>query len=98
MTLMPMIGKAKMLRAWGGIVDMTPDGSPFIDKTDIGGLFINGGWNFGGFKATPASGWCTAHLIATGESHPLAQRFRLDRFRTGYMLDEDGAGSQHNLH
>ncbi len=98
MTLMPMIGKARVLRAWGGIVDMTPDGSPFIDRTDIGGLYFNGGWNFGGFKATPASGWCTAHLIATGESHALARRFRLDRFRTGHMLDEDGAGSQHNLH
>ncbi len=98
MTLMPMIGKARVLRAWGGIVDMTSDGSPFIDKTGIDGLFFNGGWNFGGFKATPASGWCTAHLIATGESHALARRFRLDRFRTGRLLDEDGAGSQHNLH
>ena len=98
MTLMPMIGKARVLRAWGGIVDMTSDGSPFIDKTGIEGLFFNGGWNFGGFKATPASGWCMSHLIATDDSHPLTRRFRLDRFRTGRLLDEDGHGSQHNLH
>lgn len=98
MTLMPMIGKAKILRSWGGIVDMTPDGSPIIDRTDVGGLFIDCGWNYGGFKATPASGWCMAHLMATGEPHEVACRFRLDRFLTGHLLDEEGTGSQHNLH
>jgi sarcosine oxidase subunit beta len=98
MTLMPMIGRAKVLRSWGGIMDMTPDGSPIIDKTPIDGLFVDAGWNYGGFKATPASGWCMAHLMATGESHEVARRFRLDRFRTGHVMDEEGTGSQHNLH
>jgi heterotetrameric sarcosine oxidase beta subunit len=98
MTLMPMIGKAKILRGWGGIVDMTPDGSPIIDKTHIEGLYVDAGWNYGGFKATPASGWCMAHLMATDQPHDVARRFRLDRFRTGHLLDEEGTGSQHNLH
>ena len=98
MTLMPMIGRAKVLRSWGGIVDMSPDGSPIIDKTPIEGLFLNCGWNYGGFKAVPASGWCMAHLMATGQTHEVAARFRLSRFATGHLLDEEGTGSQHNLH
>jgi methylglutamate dehydrogenase subunit A len=98
MTLMPMIGRAKILRSWGGIMDMTPDGSPIIDKTHIDGLFLDAGWNYGGFKAVPASGWCMAHLMATGQSHDVAARFRLDRFRLGQIIDEEGTGSQHNLH
>ena len=98
MALMPMIGRAKVLRSWGGIMDMTPDGSPIIDKTPIGGLYIDCGWNYGGFKAVPASGWCMAHLMATGQPHPVAAKFRLDRFATGHLLDEEGTGSQHNLH
>ena len=99
MTLMPMIGKARVLRSWGGIMDMTPDGSPIIDKTDIDGLYIDCGWCYGGFKAVPASGNCFAHLVATDRPHPAAERFRLDRFRTGNgLMDEEGTGSQHNLH
>jgi methylglutamate dehydrogenase subunit A len=98
MTLMPMIGKARVLRSWGGIVDMTPDGSPIIDKAPVEGLFLNCGWNYGGFKAVPASGWAMAHLMATGQPHATAERFRLDRFATGHLLDEEGTGSQHNLH
>ncbi len=98
MTLMPMIGKARVLRSWGGIMDMSPDGSPIIDRTPTEGLFLNCGWNYGGFKAVPASGWCMAHLMATGEPHPVARRYRLDRFATGHLLDEEGTGSQHNLH
>ena len=98
MALMPMIGRAKVLRSWGGIMDMTPDGSPIIDKTPIGGLYIDCGWNYGGFKAVPASGWCMAHLMATDQPHPVATKFRLDRFATGHLLDEEGTGSQHNLH
>ncbi len=98
MTLMPMLARARVLRSWGGIMDMTPDGSPIIDKTHVEGLFIDAGWNYGGFKAVPASGWCMAHLMATGEPHEVARRFRLDRFRTGHLLDEEGTGSQHNLH
>jgi heterotetrameric sarcosine oxidase beta subunit len=99
MTLMPMIGKAKVLRSWGGIMDMSPDGSPIIDRTHVDGLYLNCGWNYGGFKAVPASGWCFAHLLATGTPHEVARRFRLDRFRTGRgILDEEGTGAQHNLH
>ena len=62
------------------------------------GLFLDCGWNYGGFKAVPASGWCMAHLMATGEPHEVARKFRLDRFATGHLLDEEGTGSQHNLH
>ena len=99
MTLMPAIGRARVLRSWGGIMDMSPDGSPIIDRTDTEGLFLDCGWNYGGFKAVPASGWCLAHLIATGQPHEAARGFRLDRFRTGRgVMDEEGTGSQHNLH
>lgn len=98
MTLMPMIGKAKMLRSWGGIMDMTPDGSPIIDHSPIKGLYVNTGWCYGGFKAVPASGWCMAHLMATDTPHEVARRYRLDRFRTGHLIDEEASGSQHNLH
>ncbi len=98
MTLMPMIGRARVLRSWGGIMDMSPDGSPIIDRTPVDGLYVNCGWNYGGFKAVPASGWCLAHLMATEEPHEVARRFRLDRFLTGHLLDEEGTGSQHNLH
>lgn len=99
MTLMPMIGKAKLLRSWGGIMDMSPDGSPILDKTHIDGLFVNTGWCYGGFKAVPASGYCFAHLMATDQPHEYAARHRLDRFRTGVgIMDEEATGSQHNLH
>ena len=99
MTLMPMIGKAKVLRSWGGIMDMTPDGSPIIDKTGIDGLYIDCGWCYGGFKAVPASGDCFAHLIATDQHHEAATGFRLDRFKSGQgLMDEEGTGAQHNLH
>ena len=99
MTLMPMIGKAKVLRSWGGIMDMTPDGSPIIDKTDTEGLFLDCGWCYGGFKAVPASGYALAHLMATGAPHETARGFRLDRFRDGRgLMDEEGTGAQHNLH
>ena len=98
LALMPIIGKAKLLRMWGGIMDMSMDGSPIIDKTHIEGLYLNSGWCYGGFKATPASGWCFAHLIAKGYSHSLSENFRLDRFRNGYMIDEKGQGAQPNLH
>ena len=98
MALMPMIGRARVLRIWGGLVDMSMDGSPFIDRTPVDGLFFNGGWNYGGFKATPASGYCYAHLIATGAPHPVAREMRLDRFARGAAIDEKGVGAQPNLH
>ena len=99
MALMPMIGKAKVLRSWGGIMDMSPDGSPIIDKTSIDGLFINCGWCYGGFKAVPASGYAYAHLIATENYFHTASNYRFERFKSGYnLMDEEGTGSQHNLH
>ena len=98
MAIMPMIGRARLLRSWGGVMDMSMDGSPFIDRTHIDGLYFNGGWCYGGFKATPGSGWCYAHLIATGNSHHVAREMRLDRFRRGHMIDEKGQGNQPNLH
>jgi heterotetrameric sarcosine oxidase beta subunit len=98
MAIMPMIGRTRLLRAWGGIMDMSMDGSPFIDKTHIDGLYFNGGWCYGGFKATPASGLCYAHLLARDEPHEVATEYRLDRFRRGAMIDEKGQGAQPNLH
>lgn len=98
MALMPMIGKARLLRMWGGIVDMSMDGSPIIDKTHIDGLYFNGGWCYGGFKATPASGYSFAHLLATDTPDETARAFRLDRFSRGMMIDEKGQGAQPNLH
>ena len=98
MAIMPMIGRARLLRSWGGIMDMSMDGSPFIDKTHIDGLYFNGGWCYGGFKATPASGFCYAHLLATDQSHSLSKQMRLDRFRSGSKFDEKGVGAQPNLH
>ena len=98
LALMPSISKARLLRMWGGVMDMTMDGSPIIDKTHIKGLYMNAGWCYGGFKATPASGWCFAHLIAKDYSHSLSENFKLDRFKNGYMIDEKGQGAQPNLH
>ncbi len=98
MAIMPMIGKARLLRMWGGLMDMSMDGSPIIDKTHISGLYFNGGWCYGGFKATPASGYCMAHLLATDEPHHTATAFRFDRFNKGLMIDEKGVGAQPNLH
>src|ERR1700704_463978 len=98
MAIMPMIGRLRIVRSWGGLMDMSMDGSPIIDRTPIGGLYLNAGWCYGGFKATPASGWCFAHLIARGEPHPYAAAYRLDRFATGHLLDEKGVGAQPNLH
>jgi len=98
MAMVPILGNAKVLRGWGGIMDMSMDGSPIIDRTPVGGLYLNGGWCYGGFKATPASGWCYAHLLATDQPHPLAARYRLDRFATGDLLDEGGAGPRPNRH
>ena len=96
--LFPSLSRLRYLRQWGGIMDMSMDGSPIIDRTPIEGLFLNAGWCYGGFKATPASGWCFAHTIATGTSHPLNSAYRLDRFATGHVIDEGGKGAVPNLH
>ncbi len=92
MTLMPGLARAKIVRQWGGVMDMSMDGSPIISRTPVAGLILNGGWCYGGFKAIPAGGLTTAHLIARGEPHPAAAHLGLERFTTGHTLDERGAG------
>jgi sarcosine oxidase subunit beta len=91
--LFPIFSRLRMLRQWGGIVDTCPDASPIISKTPVENLFINCGWGTGGFKATPGSGWVFAHTIATGEPHALNAPFALDRFTSGYLIDEHGAAA-----
>jgi len=98
MAVMPAIGRVRMLRSWGGIMDMSMDGSPIIDHAPMPGLYLNTGWCYGGFKATPASGYCFAHLLARDVAHPTATAFRLDRYATGHLIDEKGSGAQANLH
>jgi sarcosine oxidase subunit beta len=96
--LIPALGRVRLLRSWGGIMDMSMDGSPIIDRSPRDGLYLNTGWCYGGFKATPASGWCFAHLIARDAPHATAAAYRLDRFATGHLIDEKGVGAQPNLH
>lgn len=96
--LMPSVSRLKLLRHWAGVMDMSMDGSPFITKTSVDGLYLNGGWCYGGFKATPASGWCFAHTIARDEPHPDSAEFTLNRFERGYQIDENGAGPSPNAH
>jgi len=91
-TLMPALGRLRVLRQWGGVMDMSMDGNPIISTTPVENLILNGGWCYGGFKAVPAGGWHTAHLVATGAPHPVAAHFGLARFREGRTIDERGAG------
>jgi sarcosine oxidase, subunit beta len=91
--LFPQFSRMRMLRSWGGIVDVTPDRSPIIGRTPIPGLFVNCGWGTGGFKATPGSGHVFAHTVATDEPHPINAPFALDRFRTGRLIDEAAAAA-----
>src|SRR4029077_12144727 len=86
--LFPTFRRLRMLRNWGGIVDVTPDRSPIIGLTPVHGLYINCCWGTGGFKATPGSGHLFAWTIAKGEPHPINAPFRLERFRDGSMIDE----------
>ena len=92
LALFPSFGRLKLMRTWGGIMDMTLDGSPIIGKLPVKGLTMTGGWCYGGFKATPASGWLHAYTMARGEPHPLNAAFSLERFAEGKLLDEKGAG------
>jgi sarcosine oxidase subunit beta len=91
--LFPAVRRLRMLRNWGGIVDVTPDRSPIIGKTPVPNLFINCGWGTGGFKATPGSGYVFAHQIATGEPHSVNAPFSLDRFVSGRLIDEAAAAA-----
>ncbi len=89
--LFPIFSRVRMMRHWGGIVDVCPDASPIISKTPIRGLYFNCGWGTGGFKATPGSGWVFAHTIARDEPHALNAPFSLERFVSGALIDEHGA-------
>jgi len=89
--LFPAFGTLRFLRHWAGVVDLTPDASPIIDAAPVAGVSLSCGWGTYGFKAIPAGGVALAHLMATGQAHPLAQPFALDRFRTGALIDESGS-------
>ena len=93
LSLFPCLSRVRMLRTWGGVMDMSMDGSPIIGKLPVGGLYLNGGWCYGGFKATPGSGWCFAHTIANDAPHELSKAFSLERFEQGALLDEKGSGA-----
>ncbi len=92
LALFPSFGRLRLLRTWGGVMDMTMDGSPIIGKLPVKGLYMTGGWCYGGFKATPASGFCLAHTIAHDAPHALNAAFTLERFAEGRTIDEKGAG------
>jgi len=94
--LMPCVSRLRIVRQWAGVMDMTMDGSPIIGKSPITGLYINGGWCYGGFKATPASGWCFAWTLAKDEPHADNALFTLDRFRRGGQIEEKGVGPTPN--
>ena len=91
--LFPMFRRMRMLRNWGGIVDVTPDRSPIIGKTPVPGLYVNCGWGTGGFKATPGSGHVFADTIANDRPHPINAPFSLERFRDGVLIDEAAAAA-----
>jgi methylglutamate dehydrogenase subunit A len=90
--LVPALSRLRMLRSWAGTTDMSFDGSPIIGETPVEGLYLNGGWCYGGFKATPGSGKLFAHHLATGTAHEIAAPFSLDRFARGATIDESGTG------
>jgi sarcosine oxidase subunit beta len=96
--LFPSFSRLRLMRHWGGIMDMTMDGSPIIAKLPVDGLYLNGGWCYGGFKATPGSGWVFAHTIAQDRPHKLNEAFTLERFAQGYTIDEKGAGPVPGAH
>ena len=91
--LFPAFSRVRMLRMWGGIVDVSPDACPIIGMTPVQGLYFNCGWGTGGFKATPGSGWVLAHTIAHDQAHELNAPFKLDRFASGALIDEHGAAA-----
>ena len=92
MNILPLAGRLRVLRQWAGVVDMSMDGSPFITKTEVPGLYLNAGWCYGGFKAIPGSGWAFAHTIANDEPHWSNRLLTLDRYRQGRLIDETGGG------
>ena len=97
-SVLPCLSRVRLLRHWAGVMDMSMDGAPFICKTPIDNLYLNAGWNYGGFKASPASGWFFADLIANNRPDPVIANFDLQRFSRGYNIDERGAGPDPKLH
>ena len=97
-SMFPNLSRLRLMRTWGGVMDMTMDGSPIIGKLPLKGLYMDGGWCYGGFKATPGSGWVFAHTIANDEPHALNAEFTLERFHQGLVLDEKGAGATPGYH
>jgi len=91
--LFPTFRRLRMLRNWGGIVDVTPDRSPIIGRTPVPGLYVNCGWGTGGFKATPGAGHLLAWTMAHGEPHPINAPFTIERFRDGHLIDEAAAAA-----
>ena len=98
LSIMPCLGRLRLLRHWAGVVDMSMDGSHFICKTPLDNLYLNAGWNYGGFKATPGSGWYFADLIANNRPHSDIVNHDLKRFERGHTIDERGAGPDPKLH
>ncbi|RJG44745.1 sarcosine oxidase subunit beta family protein [Mesorhizobium sp. DCY119] len=98
LALFPSLARVRVLRSWGGVCDMSMDGSPIITTGPLPGMYLNCGWCYGGFKATPASGWCFAHTIARDEPHEFNAPFTLDRFHRGTIIDDKGQGSTPRLH
>lgn len=96
--LMPCMRRVRLLRHWAGVMDMSMDGSFMMSTTPLDGLYLNAGWNYGGFKATPASGWHFAHLLATGQNTEATRNHTLDRFERGIMIEERGMGPYPKLH
>ena len=96
--MFPILSRVRMLRQWGGVMDMSMDGSPIISKTPIDNLYLNAGWCYGGFKATPGSGWVFAHTIANDAPHAFNQGHTLERFESGKIIDDKGAGPTPQWH
>ena len=97
-SILPCLARIRLLRHWSGLVDMSMDGSFFMCRTPLDNLYLNAGWNYGGFKATPASGWYFADLIANDRPDPIIERHNLQRFERGINIDERGAGPDPKLH
>jgi sarcosine oxidase subunit beta len=96
--MFPALARVRLLRSWGGVMDMSMDGSPIIAKGPLPGMYLNCGWCYGGFKATPASGWAFAWTIAKDEPHAINAPYTLERFHRGILIDEKGQGSTPRLH
>lgn len=98
LALFPSLASVRVLRSWGGVCDMSMDGSPIITTGPLPGMYLNCGWCYGGFKATPASGFAFAWTIARDEPHEINAAFTLDRFHRGLVIDDKGQGATPRLH